>query len=46
MNDCTQNCIWGMHIMEQSKEKIIGKIIYNKLSVEGMRYNMYSSDDI
>lgn len=32
--------------MEQSKEKIIGNIIYNNLPVEWMRYNMYSSDDI
>lgn len=32
--------------MEQNTEKIIGKIIYNKLPIEWMRYNMFSIDDI
>lgn len=32
--------------MEQNTEKIIGKIIYNKLPIEWMRYNMFSTDDI
>lgn len=32
--------------MEQNIEKIIGTIICNKLPVEWMRYNMFSSKDI
>lgn len=32
--------------MEQNIEKIIGKTIHNILSVEWMRYNMFSTNDI
>lgn len=32
--------------MDQNEEKIIGKIIHNKLPIEWMRYNMYSSNNI
>ena len=32
--------------MEQNEEKIVGKIIHHNLSVEWMRYNMFSSKNI
>ena len=32
--------------MNQDEEKIIGKIIHDRLPVEWMRYNMFSSDNI
>ena len=32
--------------MDQNEEKIIGKIIHKKLSIEWMRYNMFSLNNI
>lgn len=32
--------------MEKNQEKIIGKIVHNILSIEWMRYNMFSTNDI
>lgn len=37
------NKVW---VMDQSEERIIGKIIHNNLPIEWMRYNMYSSNNI